>query len=178
MEGVIVLLAALAIDLAAPARYESWSVDGRHVAVSDPASYSTSVYRVDGATRTLRWSMSGWHRALHLANDGDHVAIPADDLGFVRADYDPSVEVLRVVRCGRTVRTVTLRDVVRQRREDREPRLWRELLPLRRSGPAVPNQRGSREKVRVRLRPSRPRDGEEEHHGLLHNGGHVLLRRI
>ena len=117
MEGVIVLLAALAIDLAAPARYESWSVDGRHVAVSDPASYSTSVYRVDGATRTLRWSMSGWHRALHLANDGDHVAIPADDLGFVRADYDPSVEVLRVVRCGRTVRTVTLRDVVEDPRD-------------------------------------------------------------
>lgn len=101
------------IDLAPPARYESFSVDGRHVAVADPRTYTTTIYsvRADG-TRAMRWRMSGWHRALLLANDGEHIAIPADDLGFVRADYDPDVAVLSIHHMGRLVRAVRLAEVV------------------------------------------------------------------
>ncbi len=145
----LALLAQLAaIDLA-PARYESHSPDGRFVAVVDPATYTTSVHDVTNGQRNLRWSMAGWHRALHLANDGEHVAIPADDLGFVRVDYDPAVEVLRIQRRDRVVRVVTLREVAHPRDMIRVSSFywWGTFRGLERDGKSLRVETASRDLV-------------------------------
>lgn len=101
---------------APPAAYVIWSPDGRHCAELDPQRMETRVYDVapDGA-RSASWSMNGWFRGASLADDGDHLVVSRDEIGAVRADYDPSDPLVVVYDRGYLVRAVPLSDVIAPR---------------------------------------------------------------
>ena len=113
---IVALGAALPARAAGPAPYVIWAADGRHCAELDPQRMETRVFAVaaDGA-RLATWSMNGWFAAASLANDGDHLVVSPDEIGAVRADYDPSDALVVVYDRGYLVRAVPLSDVVAPR---------------------------------------------------------------
>ncbi len=98
-----------------PALHTAASPSKAVEAETDPVAGLTTVYRVVGATREKAWSMPGWYRALHVADDGEHLVLGFDGLDLVPRDAPDALVVLRFVRRGEVVAALTLRDVVRDR---------------------------------------------------------------
>ena len=104
---------AAAARPASPAAYVVWSPDGRHCAELDPQRMETRVFAVDpDGARRATWSMNGWFQGAALANDGDHLVVSPDEIGLVRADYDPGDALVVIYDRGYLVRAVPLSEVV------------------------------------------------------------------
>jgi CpeT protein len=117
--GLSISLALCARDARAdtplppPRKYEAASPNKAVVAESDPATDMTTVFRVrpDG-TRERAWAMPGWYRAIHTADDGDHLVLGFDGLNLLPRPAPPTLVVLRFVRRGEITRALTLADVL------------------------------------------------------------------
>ena len=69
-----------------PQRKEVWCGSHHYCAVMDPRLRLTTVYKVDGNTRTKLWAMPGWYRVAFLADDGEHLVIGYDGLNLIPQD--------------------------------------------------------------------------------------------
>ena len=103
--------------LPGPTRTETFSPDGKIIAVSDPESNSTTLFRVspDG-DRTKLWAMHGWHRSLHVHNDGEHVVIGYPGLNLLPLNHRRSEPMLHFLRKGELLRVVPLDELITDRR--------------------------------------------------------------
>lgn len=113
-----------------PARHSASSLSGRAVAVSDPSEGLTTVTLrgADGGVASA-WSMAGWYRALHVADDGEHLVLGYDGLNLLPASAQADLVLLRFVRRGEVLRVVRLRDLVpdpTRLRRTASHLLWRE----------------------------------------------------
>jgi|GEM_PF-748743 len=98
-----------------PAPHTARSPSKAVEAESDPVTGLTTVFRVVGGTREKAWSMPGWYRALHVADDGEHLVLGFDGLNLLPRNAPDTLVVLRFVRRGEVVAVRTVRDVVRDR---------------------------------------------------------------
>lgn len=98
-----------------PATHTAVSPSKAVEAVSDAKTEVTTVYRVVDGRREKAWAMPGWYRAVHVADDGDHVVIGFDGLNLLPKEAPDDLVVLRFVRRGEVVASLTVLDVVRTR---------------------------------------------------------------
>lgn len=113
-----------------PEKYVAHSPGKTIEAESDPAPNQTTVYRVapDG-TRTRLWAMPGWFRAIYPADDGEHLVLGFDGLNLLPGNAADELIVVRFVRRGEIVASLTLHDVVPDRsilRRTASHLAWRE----------------------------------------------------
>ncbi len=84
------------------------SQNGAFCAVMDAGSVRTNVVK-DGK---VLWSMPGWFRDAHLADDGEHLVVGYQGLGLLQWDYRPQTTLITFWRRGRLLRRVPLSEVI------------------------------------------------------------------
>ena len=95
-----------------PRAKEVWSANKRFCAAMDPKSMTTVVYRVAASGhRTKHWSMEGWFRVAHLADDGRHLVVGHDGGNLLPVNVKKDEPMIRFYDRGKLVRTVTLGDL-------------------------------------------------------------------
>lgn len=95
-----------------PQRKEVWCGSHHYCAVMDPRLRLTTVYKVDGNTRTKLWAMLGWYRVAFLADDGEHLVVGHDGINLLPTNVESSDILAYFVRKGEVVATATLADIV------------------------------------------------------------------
>lgn len=124
-----------------PARHSVSSASGRVLAVSDPQEGLTTVtVRGDDGSIVRTWSMPGWYRAIHVADDGEHLVLGFDGLNLLPVSAQADLVLLRFVRRGEVLRVARLRDLVpdpRALRRTASHLLWREAQGFHADGTFV-----------------------------------------
>lgn len=95
-----------------PQKKEVWCGSHHYCAVMDPRLRLTTVYKVDGNTRTKLWAMPGWYRVAFLADDGEHLVIGHEGINLLPTNVENSDILAYFVRKGEVVATATLADIV------------------------------------------------------------------
>jgi hypothetical protein len=99
--------------LPAPQKIESWSPDHTILAVADPDTNTTSVFRASpNGVKTKLWSMVGWYRDVHVSNDGGHLVIGYDGLNLIPSKYRKDMLMLYFVEKGQLISMVTLGELI------------------------------------------------------------------
>ena len=113
-----------------PARHVAHSPSKAIEAESDPKTDQTTIYRIgsDG-TRTRLWAMAGWFRAIYPSDDGEHLVLGFAGLNLLPVNAADDLVVVRFVRRGEVIASLTLHDVVPDRsilRRTASHLAWRE----------------------------------------------------
>lgn len=119
-----------------PEDHEVRSPNGNYVARITVMPPGTTVYALKERREVEEWSMEGFHRKVHLANDGQHLVIAYEDLvlrsesaadespdlvarnlrdsihAWGPATYSPNMVMLQFVERGRIVHELTLHELM------------------------------------------------------------------
>lgn len=89
---------------------EVWSPNKHFCAVMNPESDTTIVYQVagNGNLKTKSWTMKGWFRVAHLADDGDHLVIGNSGMNLLPTDVTKDEPMILFFNRGKLIKTVTL----------------------------------------------------------------------
>lgn len=92
-----------------PEAKEVWSPNKRFCAAMDPKARTTVVYRVakDGH-RTRSWTMKGWFRVAHLADDGEHLVVGHDGINLLPTNVAKEEPMIRFFKRGKLFNIVAL----------------------------------------------------------------------
>jgi hypothetical protein len=124
--GFVVLLAGLLTGtpawadepLPAPYRVTLSSEKKRYSVVSEPTRNETQVFRGRPSGKPL-WTVEGWHQVLFISDEGT-LAIGQPGNNLLERNYQPTDVLLRLYRDGKLVRTVTVAEVIPDRKLLRE----------------------------------------------------------
>ena len=78
------------LPMAPPQDYEVRSPNGQWIARMTVEPATTAVYKAPGDGAAV-WSIESYHRAVYLADDGEHLAIAYEDLLFAPPDAAPDI---------------------------------------------------------------------------------------
>ena len=95
-----------------PQKKEVWCGSHHYCAVMDSRLRLTTVFKVDGNTRTKLWAMPGWYRVAFLADDGERLVIGHEGINLLPANTENSDILAYFVRKREVVATATLADIV------------------------------------------------------------------
>jgi len=116
----VFLTSAILADLFAdtplppPKVRQVWSHNKQFYALMDPKVMTTTVYRVeDGAKRAKSWTMPGWFRVAHLADDGEHFVVGHDGINLLPLKVTKDEPLIRFFERGKLVNTVTLGELLK-----------------------------------------------------------------
>ena len=84
------------------------SANGAYCAQLTVAPAETVVLRGE----EVSWTMSGWFRDVHLADDGSHLVTGYDGLNLLPRDYRPDMTMVTFWNRGRKMRAVPLSEVI------------------------------------------------------------------
>jgi hypothetical protein len=104
--------------LPAPHRVTISSEKKRYSVVSDPTRNETRVFRGRPSDKPL-WTVEGWHYVLFISDEGT-LAIGQPGNNLLERDYQPTDVLLRLYRDGKPVRTVTVGEVIPDKKLLRE----------------------------------------------------------
>jgi hypothetical protein len=100
--------------LSPPDVQEVWSPNKQFCAVMDPQPATTTVYRIESdGKRTKQWSMPGWFRVAHLADDGEHLVVGHGGINLLPVNVTKDEHMIEFFTKGKLVNTVTLGELLR-----------------------------------------------------------------
>jgi hypothetical protein len=91
-----------------PAPQRFWSPDRQVAAYTSPGS-DTRV--VSAASGKELWRIPGWHRQLHLSNDGAHAAAVYDGVNLIPLDAKPDLVLVTIWTRGKKSGEVALTQI-------------------------------------------------------------------
>lgn len=96
-----------------PRAKEVWSPNKRFCAAMNPESMTTVVYQVaENGRRKKTWTMKGWFRVAHLADDGEHLIVGHDGINLLPTNVTKDEPMIRFFRRGKLLNTVTLGELL------------------------------------------------------------------
>jgi hypothetical protein len=99
-----------------PWKREVWSHNEQFVAVMDPRSWTTTVYRIgEEGRRKKRWAMYGWFRVASLTDDGERLVAGYDGMNLLRPDFEMDQVMLYFFHRGALKSHVTLGELVKEK---------------------------------------------------------------
>lgn len=98
------------VPIPPPTDYEVQSASGRYVAKMTVDPPSTTVYEEREGKRVAVWAIQIFHPRVFLSDDGEHLAGVFNHL--LPIPYSPDMVIIHFVEQGRTIREVTLHDLM------------------------------------------------------------------
>lgn len=95
-----------------PHRHTRCSPSGKACVTSDPEEGTFGHLPGAADSGARRWSLSGWHRVMYLADDGEHLVTGHEGINLVPLRKPLGVEILAFWRRGKAVRAYRLSDLV------------------------------------------------------------------
>ena len=102
--------------LSPPEVKEVWSPNKKFCAVMEPDPATTTVFRVEGGgKRTKVWTMAGWFRVAHLADDGEHLVVGNGGINLLPLNVTKDEPMIDFFKRGEHIKTVTLGELLKDR---------------------------------------------------------------